>query len=106
MNQNTSPGKLANAVASKHLAKAVSYGLPIAHLIGPVAEAVAQAHGRPTTSELRDRFVALMALLQTMDEARVLLDEFETCRTTELLSHEEAAYLVGLAIGAAVRGEP
>ena len=51
-----------------------------------------------------NQFTALMTLQPTA-EARALLDAFETCRTTELLSHEEAAYLVGLAIGAAVRGQ-
>jgi hypothetical protein len=51
-----------------------------------------------------DHFTTLMALQPTA-EARALLDAFEMCRTTELLSHEEAAYLVGLAIGAAVRGQ-
>jgi hypothetical protein len=105
MNQDVTPNRLANAVASRHLAEALSYGLPIAHLIGPVAEAVALSHNRPPTSELHDRFVALMVLFQANEQARLALDEFENCRTTELLSHEEAGYLVGLAIGAAVRGQ-
>jgi hypothetical protein len=52
-----------------------------------------------------DQFTTLMEMQPTA-EARGLLDAFETSRTTELLSHEEAAYLVGLAIGAAVRGQP
>jgi aminoglycoside phosphotransferase family enzyme len=96
--------RLANVLASGHLAEAVSYGLPIAKMVSLLAEEVAQAHKRPATSEMIDHFTTLMALQPTA-EARALLDVFKLGRTAELFSHEEAAYLVGLAIGAAVRGQ-
>lgn len=98
------PKTLANAVASKHLAETLDYGLPIAEAIGLVAVDVARARNRPATSELLDVFIRLKAVQRT-SEAQVLLETFETCRTTELLSYEEAGYLLGLAIGAAVRGQ-
>jgi hypothetical protein len=105
MNENMNPRRLARAVASRHLADTLSYGLPIAELIGLVAVDVARARDRATTDELLVLYTTLMERQPTA-EARTLLDAFESCRTTELLSHEEAAYLVGLAIGAAVRGQP
>ena len=103
MNENISPKRLATAVASRHLADTLSYGLPIAEVVGLVAVDVARVRERPATNELVVFYTTLMNLQPTA-EARALLEAFESCRVTELLSHEEAAYLVGLAIGAAVRG--
>ena len=105
MNENFSPGKLARAVASRHLAEAMTYGLPIANLIGSIAVDVARSRDRAATSELLVLYTTLMER-QATAEMRALLETFESCRVTELLSHEEAAYLVGLALGAAVRGQP